>query len=317
MKKSSKVFAGILIGGVIASGGLFAGCGGGEGDTEVLSKTSDVYGFAGATTSMLASNDVVAEALTVSAETEISNPFAELETQLQSTISETLDEYMAMFDNVVGGTNPVSTTTETLTEGEYAHKMTITMTSASGETRKVYFYFNETLSNGDQVEDTDDEESETIIDGKLVAGDLTLYVGGQKEVEGDETEVEFRVSVTKNDTQNYIKFSQEHESDEEEYHFVIVRNGAAVAGTEFTLDLDKHDDGTIELEYEKAYNGTEFSFKIEKTANNEISVKTDMLGNALTIKIASVEEEGQMKYQYSVTVGELFNFQFDGNFQLI
>lgn len=314
MKKGSKICAGLLIGGVIATGGLLVGCdGGGNPPSEVLSSTSDVYGFAGATTSMLASNDAVAEALTVSADV-AENPFVELENQLQSTIAQTLDKYMAMFDSMVGGANPVSTTTEDLTEGEYAHKMTITMTSATGDSKTVYFYFNETLSNGGQVEDSDEEENETFIDGKLVAGDLTLYVKGEKEVEAGEVEVEFRVSVIKDDNQNYIKFSQQHEEDEEEYYFAIVRNGVVVTGTEFKLDLDKKSDGTIELEYEKEFAGTEFSYKITKTANNEITVTTDMLGNALTIKISSVEDGGEMKYNYSVSVGDLFDFEFNGDF---
>ena len=316
MKNGRKICAGLLIGGVVASAGLFAGCGG-DADAEVLSKTSDVYGFAGATTSMLASDDAVINCLSKVETNDVGDAFALLKSQLQTAITSSLDEYMGMFDTVVGGNNPVSTVTEDLQEGEYAHKMTITTTNSKGDTRTVYFYFNETLTNGTKVNDTDDEDRETVIDGKLVAGDLTLYVAGEKEVESNETEVEFRVSLTKNDTQNYVKFSQEHENGEEEYYFAIVKNGTVLTGSEFKLDLEKNDDGSLDLEYESLVNGSEASFNIKKTANNQIQINTNLFEHDLTIIVSAIQESGQVKYNYSIAVGELFTFDFDGNFQLI
>ena len=196
--------------------------------------------------------------------------------------------------------------------------MTITTKNSQGEDRVVYFYFNETLTDGEtKVGDTDDEERETVIDGKLVAGDLTLYVSGNKEVENGETEIEFRVSTVKGDTQNYVKFSQEHENDEEEYNFVVVKNGQEVAGTSFSLDLEKKSDGSIQLEYENNINGAEATFEITKTANNEITIKTHLFENDLVIKVVAVEETNQTKYQYTIQVGDLFSFSFDGDFQLV
>ena len=122
MKNGKKLFAGLLIGGVVASAGLFAGCGGNPGESEVLSKNSDVYGFAGATTSMLASDDAVLTALSDAGASDVGDVYETLKTNLQTAINSTIDKYMAMFDTVVGGSSPITTTTEDLTDGEYDTK---------------------------------------------------------------------------------------------------------------------------------------------------------------------------------------------------
>lgn len=317
MKNGKKLFAGLLIGGVVASAGLFAGCSGGNGDGEVLSKNSDVYGFAGATTSMLASNEAVAGALSSVEGADLENYFETLKANLQNAITSTVDDYIQMFDTVVGGSSPVETTTEDV-QGEYAHKMTIKTKNSQGEERVVYFYFNETLTDGgEKVEDSDDEDRETLIDGKLVVGDLTLYVSGEKEIENNETEIEFRVSTTKGDTQNYVKFSQEHEAGEEEYNFVIVKNGQPIAGTNFSLDLEKNSDGSVTLEYENNINGSEASFEFTKTANNEITVKTHLFENDIVLKVKAIEEAGKVKYQYTVQIGNYPAFSFDGDLKTV
>lgn len=315
--KGRKICAGLLIGGVIATAGVFAGCGP-KGDTELFSKTSDVYGFAGATTAMIMSDDTIGQ--TMAGATELPS----LKTLLQDSIQTTLDDYMNIFDSVVGGANPVETSVENGDFDGYDHKMTITMSSIEGKNKSFVLYFNETLAQDDSfdIEDSDEEERETKLDGKLVVGDMTFYVVGEKEIEDGEIEVSFRASLTKGDTKNYVEFSQEHSVEnnkiKEEYKFEIYFGGELL--TDFAFEMEKGKSGKIEVEYEQKVNSLTgephvISFQIEKTNNNEITIKTDNFFDIpLEIKVTAVANGDQIKYNYSIPT---FGLDFNGGVKVI
>lgn len=320
MKKGGKIFTGIVLGGVLALTGLSVmGCNGDKTDSTALKSTTEVYGFAGATTGLLASNkDVGAQMLMLSSGTKVEGQeLEELKNTMRSAITETLDKYMNVFDSVVGGSKPVDVTETISDKSEFKHKITITATSISGTSTTCVLYFNETLSSDTsvEIEDIDKEKRETKLSGELyVNGSATpLYVEGKRELEDNEMEVTFEVKFNKEDNNNKVVFKQEIEKEngkiEEEYEFEIVMGGIS---TEFSFDFEKDSKGNLEVEYEQVIGGQTISFEIEKTANNEITIETeDFFGLELEIKVTKVNDDSGSHYVYSIPT--LGNLVFDGS----
>ncbi len=312
MKRKSGILASILAGVVFATCLTFTGCGK-KNNTEdpTMSSISEVYGFAGATTSMLlgsiSSNSSTTQGTTVSSTEDENN----LKTQLEDTISETLDQYMSLFNSVIGGNKPVNVSNVTSDKSGYKHKMTITTQVVGGESNNYTFYFNETLAgdSSQEVDDTDSDENETELKGVMYVNDdtsTTFYMTGKKELEQDEIEIELTASLEENNPQNYVVFKQEKEIEngevEEEYVFKVYANGIQTKYLEFELERDAN--GKIEVEYEHEIGGSKIAFEIEKSGNN-IKIETaNFLGIKLEITVTATagtgENEGKVQYTYSV-----------------
>lgn len=333
MKKSSKIFAGLLIGGVIASSGLLVGCGENPNDTtttEPLSSTSEVYGFAGATTGMLMNNKTLQSAMVASMEmgaNDTSSTFDDLKKSLDAAITGTLDKYMDLFDSVVGGKTPVDVVDGTSDKEEYKHKLTITVNSIDGNTTTCTLYFNETFSkDGSEVEDSDDTEEETVLEGELYLNDskTPLYVSGKKEKDKDEMEVSFEVSLKKGDETHKVVFNQEREVGddgevEEEYVFQIVMGDYK---QEFSFEMERDLSGNIEVEYSQTIGDVEVSFEIEKTSDNSITIETkSFLGVELKINVKVEKSEDGTQERYVYTLEKLGSYPlteavvFNGNWR--
>lgn len=313
MKKSSKICAGLLIGGVLATGGMLVGCTTqAPTDSSVFTNTTDVYGFAGATTGILADgmDNIGTQMLALSSVSDLGelSGLDEMKTQLNTAISNTLDKYMNVFDSVVGGENPVNVVDSVSDKAEFKHKLTITASSIDGKTTTCVLYFNENLTDDSEVdvEDSDDEDKETVLEGELYVGSSTtpFYVFGKKEIdpEDNEMEITFEARISKNDATHKVVFSQEREIKnnkiEEEYNFEIVMGDYSA---EFSFELEKNANGKIEVEYEQTIGGATISFEIEKETDNSITISTeDFFGSKLEINVSVVEESGQFRYVYKI-----------------
>ncbi|MBP3432083.1 MAG: hypothetical protein J6K39_04460 [Clostridia bacterium] len=329
MKKFNKICAGFLMCGLLASGGLLAGCFGGGGDTEPLETTTDVYAFAGASAGILAQNEeFVAGASSVSASSVFgATPLDDIKSKIQAAISGTMDEYMNLFDSVVGDSKPVETSKVESDKAGYAHKLSIKTNSLNGETT-VELYYNETAKTSEtEVENSDEFETATRLNGLIIVNDneeKPLYFTGAKEVEIEgnevEVEVEFAVSLTENDTENKIVFKQAHETEngvtDEEYVYEIYLGGTKI--TEFAFDMEKNSNGKVELEYEQQIAGVSIKFDIEKTSDNSFTIKTNNFseidGVDLELSIVVTKKDnGDGSFSYVYTIPALLNFSFEGS----
>lgn len=309
MKKKNKILAGLVLTGVLATSGIFFGCGGDKGGNDPLANTSDVYGFAGVTTSMLMANDNVNGVMVSALSTE--NPFDEIKAQLQTAITETMDSYMNLFDSVAGGEKPVNVVNEKLEDQEYSHKLTVSASMIDGQTTKCVIYFNETLKNetDKEVDDTDDEDQETVLVGKMYLNDseTALYVKGVKEIDADgEVEVEFKAYATSDyDDNNVVIFKQGHEVEggetEEEYSIKVVVGGITVHEFKFSLERDVN--GKIEVEYEQTVNGQTIEFEVERESDKSLKIEAkNFLGHEIEVEVkVKSEVEGKYYYQYTIT----------------
>ena len=307
--KKNKLFAGILISGLIATASVgLSGCKGNSNTTDFSSMT-DVYGFAGMTTSLLATNQDVSTVMTSTNSLSANTALDDIKTKIQDAISTSMDKYMSVFDSVVGDKQLVDVKEITSDNSLYDHKLTIKIDTLDGTENTCEMYFNETLkSNGDNVYDIDDEEHETLLEGEMYFnGSVTpLYLKGEKEIdlEDNEMEVTFKAMYNKNDENNMIVFSQEKEKEngkiEEEYFFQIVVGGVTV--NEFSFDIEKNNKAEIELEYEQIIAGQTISFEIEKTQNKLTLETKDFFGQELKIEVSLVKDEvaNTEHYLYSI-----------------
>ena len=332
MKNKNKIIAGILLTGALASAGLGVGCGKNN-DTKPLDSTTEVYAFAGATTGMLASDQNVQGAMMTALSANSGIDFETMKKQLDSVIGQTLDKYMEIFDSVSGGDKPVDVKDQESDKTEYKHKLVVKTNTIDGQNNTCVIYFNETLTDGSDVVDTDEEEQKTFLEGELYlnGSETPFYVKGEKEVDAKDGEIEvvFEASLVKGDNDNKVIFKQEHEKDpedgetEEEYSFEIVVGGKTMS--EFSFSLERDEKGKIEVEYEysNAYDGTKVKFEIEKTSKNTITIETkSFMGIELKLEV-SVEKNpdnaNQERYVYTLKkFGELplsGNDVFYGNYR--
>lgn len=327
MKKSSKILAGILIGGVLATSGALVGCGS-DNSGKPLSTTTEVYGFAGATTGMLLSNNDLASSMAASVGIQSGESVApgvdKIKEQIDNAITQTLDKYMDVFDSVVGGKKPVNVVDGTSDKEEYKHKLTVTVNTINGESTSCVLYFNETLLDGDDdVDDSDKEERETKLEGELYlnGSETPLYIVGRKEIdtEDNEMEVTFEVRLSKEDDTHKVVFKQEHEQKdgktEVEYKFQIVM-GKVI--TEFSFELEKDAKGNIEVEYEQVVGDVTISFEIEKKNNNSITIKTkDFMGVELELNVRVEKSEDNTQERYVYTLIKLGESELEGTVKFV
>lgn len=332
MKKRNKILAGVLISGILATSGMLVGCNGGD-NGEPLKNTTDVYAFAGATTGILMSDQEISAQMLTSASiasTENATPtLDELKKQLDEAIAQTLDKYMGVFDSVVGGNKPVDVKDVASDKENFKHKLTISANSIDGQKTVCVLYYNETLLNDEEVEveDSDDEEHETKLEGELYfnGSETPLYVFGKKEIDPEDNEVEvtFEARYSKDDDKNKVVFKQEREENngkvEEEYVFQIVVGGVT---TEFSFEMEKDAKGNIEVEYEQTIGASKVSFEIEKNVDNSITIETkDFFAQELEINVYVEKSEDQTQERYVYTLKKLGKFDlgdgltFNGNWR--
>lgn len=309
MKKGNKILAGILMCGVLATGaGMLAGCGGSNNDNMT---TTDIYGFAGVTTAVLANDKMISEQM-VGAN---ANAETSLNDQLSDTISNTLDKYMSVFDSIMGGKKPVNVVENDVEEdlaSVYDHKLTISTSYIDGNSAVYEMYFNETLMNDNnhKVHDSDREERETKLSGVMyIDGDHTntLYIEGKKEIEAGEMEIEFSASIYQSGTErerNKVVFKQEVEREhgevEEEYMFDIYVDGQV---SNFEFGLEKNRRGEVEVEYSQTIGSTQVNFEIEKERNRIVLETMDFFGVELKLDVSTEvnpDVANQVRYVYTV-----------------
>ena len=299
MKKCNKVLAGILMGGLLAATSVgIAGCGNKtpQGD---FNSISDVYGFAGMTTSLLASNQPAGSTM-LSAQ---NNQNDEVGQKLKTAFTETLDKYMNVFDAVVGGTKPVDVTQQESDKPEFSHKLTVKVAALDGKENVCVMYFNETLKDGgNEVDDSDDEERETILQGEMYlnGSETPLALYGEKEIDPEDNEVELTFEA-RLDSENRVVFKQEREHKngklEEEYTFELVAGGHIVY--EFSFELEKKAN-KVEVEYEQEVAGVKIGFEIEKQDDKIVVETADFFGLKLEIEVSVEKGLNTQRYVYSV-----------------
>lgn len=185
---------------------------------------------------------------------------------------------------------------------EYETMYTISVNSINGEVENYLYYYNETILKDDDDDDLfdfdDEEERESRLDGIVILDGVTYNMYGKKEIEGNEMEVEFKISL---DNDTYVKVEQETENGEEEYQYTKYENGRRVYQTEMEVEEKNH---KVEFSFkEKDSNGITTYYKydiVELDGKKYVRVHlNDGTENIEARLEVSVDENGNRVYTFS------------------
>lgn len=310
MKRKNKVCLGLLAGGLLAITCGFAGCGNTSG--AVTLRASEVYAVGASTAGVLMTEQFVATA-------GASVMTAAEDAQTLQNVKNSLDRYMTVFDNLVGGQSAITVTkteNQTAENGTtYAIKLTITSKLDDGATTTMY-YNEQARDNAQNHVDADEYEHNTVFSGVMYVGEETeanrySILNGERNVEAeqevDETEFEEEISMRIfKDDNNYIDFSQSYEEENENgqteheqvYAFSIVKDGTSQGAFEYELERENNQ---IEAECEQRVNGTTTRFEVEREGDR-IWLKANNLGANNYNVYVTMEEgaNGQFRYIYHI-----------------
>ncbi len=140
----------------------------------------------------------------------------------------------------------------------------------------------------------EEEKIEKHITGIVTVGDAVYTVTGDREIEGNETSVEYKVML---DAKNYVVIENEVEGTENEYEYSKFENGKRVFKSEVEYEVNENGEVEIEFETKSPTEGKiEFSYEFKNTNGEELisveikKTKDQIKGEAI-IKV--VKTEGQ------------------------
>lgn len=188
-----------------------------------------------------------------------------------------------MVENLL--TNEIVKSEETPSDKEeYQTMYTVTINDETTNTVYTYYY-------NEFVIPTDDyDEEEMYLEGIVIHDDVTYSIRGKKEIERDEMEMSFVISL---DQGTYVEVEQEKEDGENGLEYTLYERGRKVYETE--------------VEYEYTRHGIEYEFE-EEGINGKKEYKffvSDRENKIVTAVIKENHEEIRARFQ--ITVDELGN----------
>lgn len=214
---------------------------------------------------------------------------------LDPTFIDSLNTYLPTIESALKGES-LLTNTEVMTSDDptYQVKQVITYTDINMQTSTITMYYNETIIEDDDWDDDDwddEQEQESRIEGVVLVGDVSYRMRGEKELEGDEYEVNFRYIL---DETSYILVEQEIERGETEFAYSLVQNGREVY--EYSLEIEGNE---VSLEMESGRSEYEMSFFLtSRDGKNLIGCRLENGRERETIFFEKiVSPEGQVTYQ--------------------
>ncbi len=212
---------------------------------------------------------------------------------------EDLNKYLNMMEKFLGTNNGFSIETVVSDLPEYETKIVFTANDILGNDVIYALYLNETVvltdtetevDEDDEVDEENDEdledlETESILNGLLVAGGVNYTIEGSKEVEEDEVKI---TVISQVDSMNYVKVVYKTEEDETKFSYEVVANGAVTNKTEVKLEVED-DETKTELKFLEGEAQGEYTFKMETEDGKQI-IKVEY-----HINDGTTEESGEAK----------------------
>ncbi|MBN2268465.1 MAG: hypothetical protein V3569_01255 [Acholeplasmataceae bacterium] len=218
----------------------------------------------------------------------------------------TLDEvqpYIEIFEQLLADQNGLGVVVEASDLAEYATKQTFTARDITGGNITYVMYYNETLES----EDEEDDETSYQIEGIFIVGDLTYTFVGERESEGDESELKFKAYI---DELNYVLVKYELESEEIKFEFEKVVDGVTVEESEIKIE-DEEDEFKIELRIFTITQENYYEFKLEEEDGEtilkieyQITVNGETTEGEAKVYVIIDELTGETSYQMVVSDGD-------------
>ena len=218
--------------------------------------------------------------------------------QVDQSLIDSLNTYLPTIESALKGES-LLTNTEVMTSDDpnYEIKQVITYTDINMQTSTITMYYNETIKVDDDDDDDDwddrhEREEESFIEGVILVDGVSYRMRGEKELEDDEYEVNFRYIL---DDSSYILVEQEIERGETEFAYTLVQNGRKVY--EYSLEIEGRE---VSLEMESGRSEYEMTFFLtSRDGKNLIGCRLgDDDDHHTTIYFEKiVSPEGQVTYQ--------------------
>lgn len=216
---------------------------------------------------------------------------------LDQAFIDSLNTYLPTIESALKGES-LLTNTEVMASDDpnYQVKQVISYTDINMQTSTITMYYNETIIEDNDWDDDDDDwddeqEQESRIEGVVLVDGVSYRMRGEKELEGDEYEVNFRYIL---DETSYILVEQEIERGETEFAYSLVQNGREVY--EYSLEIEGNE---VSLEMESGRSEYEMNFFLTTLdGKNLIGCRLENDHEKETIFFEKiVSPEGQVTYQ--------------------
>lgn len=215
---------------------------------------------------------------------------------LDQTFIDSLNTYLPTIESALKGES-LLTNTEVMASDDpnYQVKQVISYTDINMQTSTIIMYYNETIIKDNDWDDDDDwddeQEQESRIEGVVLVDGVSYRMRGEKELEGDEYEVNFRYIL---DETSFVLVEQEIERGETEFAYSLVQNGREVY--EYSLEIEGNE---VSLEMESGRSEYEMNFFLTTLdGKNLIGCRLENDHEKETIFFEKiVSPEGQVTYQ--------------------
>ena len=164
----------------------------------------------------------------------------------------------------------------------YERMYTVTITNVDGTIDNYEYHYNETIT------EVEHDEQESLLTGIVINNEVTYKIRGEKEIEDDEVEVSFLISLNES---TFVKIEQETENDEN--------------GLEYTLYKNKQEVYSTEIEYEIHNNRMKYSFEEEhKEEEREYEFIVSLKDNETIVTAIIEESRNERRVDFKVVTDE-------------
>ena len=212
---------------------------------------------------------------------------------------DSIHSYFPVFESFVGDKQLVVPTEEVSDNPTYAKMMNVDYVDMAGNTHVYKIYYNETVPSEQNRpwQDKDDDEINTNIEGQIVIGEETYTLTGKKEMEKDEVEITFEITLE--GTQK-IKIEQETENNEQEFTYSLYEGSVLQYTNSIGIEVEN---GMIEFETEYESAGIELELEIKQAVNataNTYYIEYEENNKEYKIIVEKKESEGAVQYVYTM-----------------
>lgn len=143
-----------------------------------------------------------------------------------------------------------------------------------------------------------EDDEEVLLEGVVIFEGEEYALLGLQEIEADETETKFFISLDEN---NWIKIKREVELDEQKYDLAMMKDGEF---SKLTFKVETDEDGEIEVKLKTILNGELISYSFKKEIEDGveiIKIKVVEDRQVLHVKaVPSIDENGETVYSFYV-----------------
>ena len=222
--------------------------------------------------------------------------------QVDDELVNKLNAYLPTVESALKGESLLtSAKTEASDDPMYETKQIITYTDINMTEMTIVMYYNETIIVDDDEDDDDwddkhEQEQESFIEGTITVDGNTYKMRGEKELDDDEYEINFRYILSET---SFVLVEQEIERGEQEFTYTLVENGREVY--EYSLEIE---DDEVSLEMEAGNSESEMKFFLaNRDGKNLIGCKIEEGRDEEVVFFEKiVSPEGQVTYQLYLPV---------------